>query len=443
MLALQKGLLRPFFLPPSKSLLLFTMASPAASAAMLITRNKKTLAVPKPSSSSSFVPPPHVPIARRAQALLHRAGGGPGAQRGVGRVRVPGQRLRGDPPGPDSLPLPSPTTFSATSRARPSPPTSRGFSKRPSSRALRRRRLLLHVPPALRLRLPHWHPLANTLTGLGSYPTDGGLSLGMLRVHGHNSDLLLAFGVRFDDRATGRLESFAATAGLHRELNFSSRLKELDEQKQAFPLSYRTSGDEIAPQRAIQVLDELTGGEVIVSTGVGQHQMWAAQYYNCRRPRQWLSSAGLGAIGFGLPAARGRSGGGKPGSDRGRHRRGRELPHERSGAGDDSRGEPPGEAMILNNQHSGMVVYWEDMFSSFGFSSFSYQSRPKVGQTTLLQSSGSEEKFYTGWRPTICKGYSLVRNEAVGRGSKWSWWARLSSSETIVHGRWLLHYDYS
>nr|CAD1824716.1 unnamed protein product [Ananas comosus var. bracteatus] len=85
----------------------------------------------------------------------------------------------------------------------------------------------------------------------------------------------------------------------------SSWLKELDEQKQAFPLSYRTSGDEIAPQRAIQVLDELTGGEVIVSTGVGQHQMWAAQYYNCRRQRQWLSSAGLGAIGFGLPAAAG------------------------------------------------------------------------------------------------------------------------------------------
>lgn len=55
-------------------------------------------------------------------------------------------------------------------------------------------------------------PLANTLTGLGSYPTDGGLSLGMLRVHGHNSDLLLAFGVRFDDRATGRLESFARGA---------------------------------------------------------------------------------------------------------------------------------------------------------------------------------------------------------------------------------------
>lgn len=121
-------------------------------------------------------------------------------------------------------------------------------------------------------------------------------------------------------------------------------------------MSDRTSGDEIALQRAIQVLDELTGGEVIVSTGVGQHQMWAAQYYNCRRPRQWLSSAGLGAIGFGLPAARGRSGSGKPGSDRGRHRRGRELPHERSGAGDDSRGEPPGEAMILINQHSGMVV---------------------------------------------------------------------------------------
>ncbi|GKC77559.1 acetolactate synthase, partial [Tanacetum coccineum] len=69
----------------------------------------------------------------------------------------------------------------------------------------------------------------------------------------------------------------------------------------AFGVSFKTFGEAIPPQYAIQVLDELTGRDVIISTGVGQHQMWAAQFYKYNRSRQWLTSGGLGAIGFGLP----------------------------------------------------------------------------------------------------------------------------------------------
>ncbi|GMH23448.1 hypothetical protein Nepgr_025291 [Nepenthes gracilis] len=164
-------------------------------------------------------------------------------------------------------------------------------------------------------------PVASTLMGLGSYPSLDDLSLQMLGMHGtvyanyavDKADLLLAFGVRFDDRVTGKLEAFAsrskivhididsaeigknkqshlsvcadlksALTGMNRileekaaklKLDFSPWRKELKEQKMKYPLSYRTFGDAIPPQYAIQVLDTLTNGNAIISTGVGQHQM--------------------------------------------------------------------------------------------------------------------------------------------------------------------------
>ncbi|RVX06952.1 Acetolactate synthase, chloroplastic [Vitis vinifera] len=159
------------------------------------------------------------------------------------------------------------------------------------------------------------------------------------------SDLLLAFGVRFDDRVTGKIEAFASRAkivhididpaeigknkqphvsvcadvkqaltgmnslleetGAKSKYDFSSWRDELNEQKAKYPLSFKTFGEAIPPQYAIQVLDELTNGNAIISSGVGQHQMWAAQFYKYKGPRQWLSSSGLGAMGFGLPAAMG------------------------------------------------------------------------------------------------------------------------------------------
>nr|BBL52537.1 acetolactate synthase [Pontederia korsakowii] len=252
-------------------------------------------------------------------------------------------------------------------------------------------------------------PIASTLMGLGVYPLDGHLSLKMLGMHGtvyanyaiDKADLLLAFGVRFDDRVTGKLEAFASRAkivhididpaeigknkqphvsicgdiklalqemnkmieesGIHNKLDFSAWREELDQQKKNYPLKYKTFGDLIPPQHAIEMLEELTNGEAIITTGVGQHQMWAAQYYNYKRPRQWLTSAGLGAMGFGLPAAVGAAVG-NPGvmvvdidGDGSFQMNAQELAIIRIENLDV-------KMLILNNQHLGMVVQWEDRF---------------------------------------------------------------------------------
>nr|AHB08962.1 chloroplast acetolactate synthase [Myosoton aquaticum] len=253
-------------------------------------------------------------------------------------------------------------------------------------------------------------PVASTLMGLGSYPcSDEVMSLHMLGMHGtvyanyavDKADLLLAFGVRFDDRVTGKLETFASRAkivhididsaeigknkqphvsicadlkvalqGLNKVLekkvestrfDFAEWRDELNDQKKKFPLGFKTFGDAIPPQYAIQILDELTGGDAIVSTGVGQHQMWAAQHYKYNNPRQWLTSSGLGAMGFGLPAAMGAAVG-RPESvvvdidgDGSFMMNVQELATIRVE-------NLPVKIMILNNQHLGMVVQWEDRF---------------------------------------------------------------------------------
>ncbi|CAN1343553.1 Acetolactate synthase 3, chloroplastic [Linum perenne] len=202
-------------------------------------------------------------------------------------------------------------------------------------------------------------PVASTLMGLGSFPCDHKLSLQMLGMHGtmyanygiDRADLLLAFGVRFDDRVTGKVEAFASRDWRN----------EIQEQKLKYPLSYKRFGEAIPPQYAIELLDELTEGNAIVSTGVGQHQMWAAQFYKYRKPRQWLTSGGLGAMGFGLPAAIGAAVA-NPGA----------IVVDIDGDGSfimnvqelaTIRVENlPVKIMILNNQHLGMVVQWEDRF---------------------------------------------------------------------------------
>nr|AAB67839.1 acetolactate synthase precursor [Amaranthus sp. 'Iowa'] len=252
-------------------------------------------------------------------------------------------------------------------------------------------------------------PVASTLMGLGAFPCTDDLSLQMLGMHGtvyanyavDKADLLLAFGVRFDDRVTGKLEAFASRAkivhididsaeigknkqphvsicgeikvalqGLNKilesrkgklKLDFSNWREELNEQKKKFPLSFKSFGDAIPPQYAIQVLDELTLGDAIVSTGVGQHQMWAAQFYKYRNPRQWLTSGGLGAMGFGLPACYGAA-----------VARPDAVVVDIDGDGSfimnvqelaTIRVENlPVKIMLLNNQHLGMVVQLEDRF---------------------------------------------------------------------------------
>uniref|UniRef100_A0A1J3HPL0 Acetolactate synthase n=1 Tax=Noccaea caerulescens TaxID=107243 RepID=A0A1J3HPL0_NOCCA len=252
-------------------------------------------------------------------------------------------------------------------------------------------------------------PVASTLMGLGSFPCNHELSLHMLGMHGtvyanysvEHSDLLLAFGVRFDDRVTGKLEAFASRAkivhididsaeigknktphvsvcgdvklalqGMNKvlenraeelKLDFGVWRSELNEQKKKFPLSFKTFGEAIPPQYAIQVLDELTDGKAIISTGVGQHQMWAAQFYNYRKPRQWLSSGGLGAMGFGLPAAIGASVANPDAivvdidGDGSFMMNVQELATIRVE-------NLPVKILLLNNQHLGMVMQWEDRF---------------------------------------------------------------------------------
>ncbi|KAB2092220.1 hypothetical protein ES319_A02G014600v1 [Gossypium barbadense] len=224
-------------------------------------------------------------------------------------------------------------------------------------------------------------PVTCTLMGLGSFLTSDPLSLQMLGMYGtvyanyavDKSDLLLSFGVRFDDHVTGKLEAFASRAkivhidvdsaeigknkqphvsvhsdskGAKLKLDYWGWWEELIEQKVKYPLTYKTIGEVIPPQYAVQLLYELTDGNVIISTGVGQHQMWAAQFYKYKRPRQWLTSGGFGAMGFGLPAAIGAA-----------------VANPTTSTLATLRVENlPIKILLLNNQHLGMVAQWEDRF---------------------------------------------------------------------------------
>jgi len=196
-------------------------------------------------------------------------------------------------------------------------------------------------------------PVTCTLMGLGAFPASHEQWLGMLGMHGtrtanyamDEADLIIAVGARFDDRITGKLSEFAPRAKFvhidvdpaeisknvpahipivgdaadvlprltaeYRALEpVASRLEEwwsrIRTWRERHPLCYDDStGDEIKPQYAVQALCEATGGDAIVCSDVGQHQMWAAQYYDFPGPRRWINSGGLGTMGFGLPAAMG------------------------------------------------------------------------------------------------------------------------------------------
>jgi len=196
-------------------------------------------------------------------------------------------------------------------------------------------------------------PVTCTVMGLGGFPAPHEQWLGMLGMHGTRSanyamdeaDLICAIGARFDDRITGKLSEFAPRAKfIHIDVdpaeisknvpahipivgdakNILPRLTaeyralapdpaRLDEWwsrihawRERHPLGYEPSTDaEIKPQHMIQALYEATGGDAIVTSDVGQHQMWTAQYYDFAKPRRWINSGGLGTMGFGLPAAMG------------------------------------------------------------------------------------------------------------------------------------------
>lgn len=251
-------------------------------------------------------------------------------------------------------------------------------------------------------------PVTMTLMGLGTFPGRDPQSLHMLGMHGtayanyavNEADLLLAFGVRFDDRVTGRKEEFAKhgkivhvdldPSEIHKnkeahipiaanlrdllhELNAAitdDDLPEVDDWwkqinawRDQHPLRYRDPGhDLILPQSAIEELHRQTADrDAYVAVGVGQHQMWAAQYYKFDKPRRWMSSSGLGAMGFGLPAAMGAQAA-NPGK----------LVIDIDGDGSFLMNvqelatlfceKLPVKIFLLNNQHLGMVMQWEDRF---------------------------------------------------------------------------------
>ena len=199
------------------------------------------------------------------------------------------------------------------------------------------------------------YPVTNTLMGLGGYPATDKQSLGMLGMHGtyeanmamQNCDVLIAVGARFDDRVIGNPKHFAevsrkiihidvdpssiskrvkvdvpivgnlpdvldelqklleASAGVPDSKALAAWWKQIDEWRGKKSLKYKQGKEVIMPQYVIEKLYEVTGGEAFVTSDVGQHQMWAAQYYKFDKPRRWINSGGLGTMGVGLPYAMG------------------------------------------------------------------------------------------------------------------------------------------
>jgi acetolactate synthase I/II/III large subunit len=256
-------------------------------------------------------------------------------------------------------------------------------------------------------------PVTMTLMGLGAFPGSHELSMGMLGMHGTytanmavaNCDLLIAVGSRFDDRVTGRLDAFARNAQIiHIDIDptsisknvkvdipivadckyaltainnwFSSEksvnlsetrtryqpwLDTINKWKAEHPLTYLDDGDIIKPQYVVEMIDKLTEGNAIITTEVGQNQMWAAQFYKFNTPRRFVTSGGLGTMGYGLPAAIGAK---------------MAFPdmHVIDIAGDGSiqmniqelatarQYNCPVKVAILNNGYLGMVRQWQELF---------------------------------------------------------------------------------
>ncbi len=248
-------------------------------------------------------------------------------------------------------------------------------------------------------------PVTTTLMGLGGFPGDDPLSLSFLGMHGtvyanyavENCDLLLAFGVRFDDRVTGKVSEFASRAAIVHidvdpsEINKIKKVqlpicsdvkyalaelikvvrppadlsewhRKIETWKKEDPLDYDRNFDGILPQHALDLTWQLTKDlDTIISTGVGQHQMWAAQYYKFRQPRRWLSSLGLGTMGFGLPAAMGAKAAFPDALVIDVDGDGSLLMNIQEMATCYTE-KLPVKVLLLNNMHLGMVVQWEDRF---------------------------------------------------------------------------------
>ena len=296
-------------------------------------------------------------------------------------------------------------------------------------------------------------PVATTLMGLGAFPESHPLSMHWFGMHGSaygnwavdQCDLLLCLGARFDDRITGDTRHFAAQAKIvHIDIDASEhhknkrvqfpitsdlrhalgRLNELATAQQFVPPDTAAWHAQIAiwkrehpfsfeenrhiiPQEAIKVLYELTKGEAIIATGVGQHQMWAGQFYRFNEPRRFISSLGLGAMGFGYPAAMGA----------------KVACPDRQVIDIDGDGsfmmnvqelatcyieKIAAKAMILNNQHLGMVVQWEDRF--YG----SVRGNTILGDETNIGGPDNPDALYPDF-VKIAEGFGVKGRRVIKR----------------------------
>jgi acetolactate synthase-1/2/3 large subunit len=278
-------------------------------------------------------------------------------------------------------------------------------------------------------------PVTTTLTGKGCFPEDHDLSVGMLGMHGTSyanyavsrADLIIAVGVRFDDRVTGKLAAFAPHAGfIHIDVDpaeisknvtvdvpivgdakrvlasLVTEVKKLDlsaerhlawmKQVQAWKKDHpmvvpESENGEIMPEFAIKSIWEASKGEAIVSTEVGQHQMWAAQHYLAKHPRRFITSGGLGTMGFGFPAAIGAQVA-CPG----------ELVIDIAGDGSFQmtlqelatavQHGLPVKVCIINNQYLGMVRQWQELFWNGHYSHTCMECQPDF--VKLAEAYGAE-----------------------------------------------------
>lgn len=279
-------------------------------------------------------------------------------------------------------------------------------------------------------------PVATTLMGLGAFPANGDLWLGMVGMHGtyaanmsiNHADLLVCVGARFDDRVTGRLQDFASHARIvHIDIDPTSIRKNVEvdvpvvgdcrqalegileicrakmadtdwsgmhadwlqtvhEWKANHPLAYNKNGH-IKPQQVIETMYSITKGDAIIATEVGQNQMWAAQFYTFTKPRTLLTSGGLGTMGYGFPAAIGAQ---------------FAFPDKLviNVAGDGSiqmniqelatvvQNKIPVKVIILNNGHLGMVRQWQELFYNRNYSHTNMEAQPDF--VKLAEAYGAE-----------------------------------------------------
>ncbi|KAF0093648.1 MAG: acetolactate synthase I/II/III large subunit [Puniceicoccaceae bacterium 5H] len=289
-------------------------------------------------------------------------------------------------------------------------------------------------------------PVATTLMGLGGFPENHPQALRWFGMHGGvagnwavcESTLLVTLGARFDDRITGVISKFAPDAKIvhidvdksehhknkvvdypiHSDVKYAlSRLNALLRERgyqkpdiapwnekvygwrEQYPFEYEDS-PHIIPQHAIRTLYEVTEGEAIITTGVGQHQMWSAQFYQFNQPRSFLSSLGLGTMGFGLPAALGAK---VACPDR--------VVVDIDGDGSFMMNvqelatavmeKIPVKVMLLNNQHLGMVVQWEDVLYD------GVRAQTVLGHPDNLGGPENVDALYPNW-PKICEGFGVT-----------------------------------